>query len=201
MISTERKRAGASERKASILAAGMAVLERKDYRDITMEEVAREAGVAKGTPYLYFPTKEKLFTVLAVDMRARALETWRQLWETSPPGVGRLKAFVRQQLEFFESHKGVFLQIMRGNLPTLVPGKDKGCAEMIGMNIDYMRKALAEAAKLGQVRDLDPHTAAVALFGVVRGFAIIRIVGNMGGSLTKRFDDIWDVFFRGVAPE
>ena len=120
-----------------------------------------------------------------------------------PPGNRRLPHGAREArvLEFFEEHKGVFLQILRGNLPTLVPGKDKGCAEMIGMNIDYMRRALAEAVKLGQVRKLDPHTAAVALFGIVRGFVFVRIVGDLEGPLPRRFEGIWDLFFRGVSPE
>ena len=37
------------------------------YSAITMSSIAREAGVAKGTVYLYFRTKEELFLALLVD--------------------------------------------------------------------------------------------------------------------------------------
>jgi AcrR family transcriptional regulator len=200
MTSTEKKRVAPSERKASILRAGMAVLERKDYHDITMEEVAREAGVAKGTPYLYFPTKEKLFSALAADMRRRAIDNWKVIHETSAPGAEKLKALVRQQLDFFENYRGLFLQVLRGNLPTMVPGKDAGCAEMILGNIDAMSRAVKEAADRGQFRKMDARTAAVALFGIIRGFVFASLVGGLTGPLTKRFDEIWDVFQRGVRP-
>lgn len=192
------KRVSPVERRASILLAALAILERTDYHDVTMEAVAQQAKVAKGTPYLYFPTKEKLFTALVEDMRARAFTVWDDILKANPPGLDTLKALVRNQLEFFESHKGLFLQVLRGNLPTLCPGKDKGCADLIGRNIAVMEKALKDAARAGQVRRLDAHVAAVALFGIVRGFVFARIVDAREGDLTKKFDALWDIFARGV---
>lgn len=183
------------------MAAGVALLERKDYRDITMDEVAREARVAKGTPYLYFPTKEKLFTALAEDMRRRAFEAWDKILRDSAPGLAALKALVRYQLDFFERHKGVFLQVLRGDLPTMRPGRDKGCAEMIGRNIDVLERALRDARRRGEIGRVDPNAAAVALFGIVRGFVFSQIIiGRGGGRLTERFEDIWRIFQKGVQP-
>lgn len=196
MAKTDGKGEG---RRDSILRAAAALLEVEDYPDITMERVARKAGVAKGTPYLYFPTKEKLFTALAETMRADARAAFQRTWDESAPGLERLKAFVREQLAFFEGHSGLFLQMLRGNIPTLCPGRDQGCAEMVNLNIDYMARALAEAARLGQARRVDARSAATALFGMVRGFVIARMVGSAKGPLMKSFDRIWDVFCKGVA--
>lgn len=42
------------------------------YASVTMADVARRAGLAKGTVYLYFPSKEALFLQLVTD----ALSTW-----------------------------------------------------------------------------------------------------------------------------
>lgn len=51
-------------RRADILAAALACFARTGYHDTTMAEVAEAAGVSKGTPYLYFPSKEDLFIAL-----------------------------------------------------------------------------------------------------------------------------------------
>lgn len=201
MKTTTPKRPAPAQRRASILQAALAVLERKDYHDITMEAVAREARVAKGTPYLYFPTKEKLFTALAEDMRAKAFEAWDGILASSPPGLAALKALVQHQLDFFEDHKGVFLQVLRGNLPSMCPGRDKGCADLIGRNIGVMEQALRDARRRGEIRRVDPWAAAVALFGIVRGFVFSRIiVGGPTGRLGDRFKDIWQIFEKGVVP-
>jgi AcrR family transcriptional regulator len=44
----------------NILNATEQLLSRYGYRKMTMEDVAREAGIGKGTTYLYFPSKEEL---------------------------------------------------------------------------------------------------------------------------------------------
>ena len=51
-------------RRREILAAALRLLERQPYEAITMSAVAAAAGVAKGTTYLYFPTREALFLTL-----------------------------------------------------------------------------------------------------------------------------------------
>ena len=64
---TERRATNPSAKEArgqQILAAAAELLERWSYSDITMDRIAERAGVAKGTLYLYFRTKEALFLSL-----------------------------------------------------------------------------------------------------------------------------------------
>jgi AcrR family transcriptional regulator len=51
-------------RRADLLAASLACFARRGYHETTMAEVAEAAEVSKGTPYLYFPSKEALFIAL-----------------------------------------------------------------------------------------------------------------------------------------
>jgi len=48
-------------RREEILAAAVELLSVERYDDVTMASIARAARVGKGTPYLYWPTKEELF--------------------------------------------------------------------------------------------------------------------------------------------
>lgn len=59
-------------RRASILAAAGKLFARCEFDAISVEEIAQKAGLAKGTVYLYFGTKEALFLELVADQ----LETW-----------------------------------------------------------------------------------------------------------------------------
>lgn len=61
--SGRRSRVGDSreDREAVIIAAGLAEFLEKGYAATRVDDVARRAGVAKGTVYLYFPSKEDLF--------------------------------------------------------------------------------------------------------------------------------------------
>jgi len=82
------------ERRAAILAAALNVLQGTPFRDITMNQVAEQAGLVKGTLYLYFATKEELFLELLRDQ----LHGW--FWELEAglellPRRGRLEAAAR----------------------------------------------------------------------------------------------------------
>lgn len=53
-----------SARRDQILAAALTCFARTGYHGTTMADIAEQAGVSKGTPYLYFPGKEALFVAL-----------------------------------------------------------------------------------------------------------------------------------------
>jgi AcrR family transcriptional regulator len=54
------------------LSAAAALIREKSYREISIDGVARKAGMAKGTVFLYFQTKEELFLAIA----SREFEGW-----------------------------------------------------------------------------------------------------------------------------
>jgi TetR/AcrR family transcriptional regulator, repressor for uid operon len=56
--------AARAARREQIIAAGLACFARSGYHATTMADVAAQAGVSKGTPYLYFAGKEALFLAL-----------------------------------------------------------------------------------------------------------------------------------------
>ncbi len=64
-------------RRASLLAAAKALFASREFDEVSMEEVARKAGLAKGTVSLYFGTKEGLF----LELVAEEMSEWRK--ETS----------------------------------------------------------------------------------------------------------------------
>ncbi len=55
------------ERRSAILKAAAHLFSVREYREVSIDDVARGAGLAKGTVYLYFKTKETLFLELCAD--------------------------------------------------------------------------------------------------------------------------------------
>lgn len=62
------------ERPGEILAAGLSVFAERGFSAARLDDVADRAGVAKGTIYLYFSTKEELFEAVVRDAFASVLE-------------------------------------------------------------------------------------------------------------------------------
>lgn len=76
MSAPPKKRARADadklQRRAEILRAAATAFATSPYAAVTMADVAQRAGLAKGTVYLYYATKEALFLQLVID----ALASW-----------------------------------------------------------------------------------------------------------------------------
>jgi AcrR family transcriptional regulator len=51
-------------RRANLLGAALRCFARRGYHQTTIDDIAAEAGVSKGAPYVYFPSKEALFEAL-----------------------------------------------------------------------------------------------------------------------------------------
>lgn len=74
------------EREAQILRAATAVIIRQGYDKTTMSDIADEAGVSRGTVYLYFKGKEELFEALLYWEWMQYARTWLEALESDPRG-------------------------------------------------------------------------------------------------------------------
>ncbi|MGW0808513.1 TetR/AcrR family transcriptional regulator [Nonomuraea sp. NPDC002799] len=75
------------ERAGRILDAAGELLVAWGYRRVTIEDVARRAGVGKGTVYLHFTTKEVLFLTVVMREQARLAERFLAAFEADPAHV------------------------------------------------------------------------------------------------------------------
>lgn len=73
MSAAEQVPAGADERMERVLDAAADLLVRWGYRRVTIEDVARQAGVGKGTVYLHVRTKDALFLTVLLRAQRRML--------------------------------------------------------------------------------------------------------------------------------
>src|SRR5262245_11685180 len=99
------------ERRENLLAAAARAFERGGYYGTHVRDVIREAGVARGTFYLYFRSKHDIFEALVERMLALFLET-------RPPGIegdvqtaadaeAVLRRSLRTVLETFHRHRAL----------------------------------------------------------------------------------------------
>jgi AcrR family transcriptional regulator len=75
------------QREQRILDAAIELLQKWGYRKTTLEDIAREAGVAKGTIYLYWPTREKLFMAIIEREQGKLLQEIARRMENDPEGI------------------------------------------------------------------------------------------------------------------
>src|SRR5438552_18187600 len=92
----------------SIRDAAMRVIARKGMAAATMQEIADEAGIAKGTIYLYFRDRdelvEKTFESAMNDLHERV----EQALENEGSFEEKLRAVLAAQISYFQAHREFF---------------------------------------------------------------------------------------------
>jgi AcrR family transcriptional regulator len=161
-----------AQTRCAVVSAALVEFLEKGFADATMESVARRAGVAKGTPYRYFPTKEALFSgVVQQEIAGAFIGFDASQRETSES----IEAFLRRSILAATKdieRKGraaiARLVIVEGvRFPALV---EIYRLEMIDPLLDRIRRLLAEARQAGELRnDLLVHHPHLVLAPILTG--------------------------------
>jgi len=83
-----------SERREQIIEAAVETFVRLGLSDARMEDIAAEAGLSKGTLYLYFDSKDALIGAILESVLARELEEARRLLEAERSAEEKLEALI-----------------------------------------------------------------------------------------------------------
>jgi AcrR family transcriptional regulator len=90
----EEQRSKRQERADRILDAAAELILRWGYKKTTIDDIARQAGVAKGTIYLHWKTREDLFMALITREDLKLAEDMKQRIASDPEG-STLRGFVK----------------------------------------------------------------------------------------------------------
>lgn len=88
------------ELRQHIMDATERLLERYGYRKMTMEDVAREAGIGKGTTYLHFPSKQELVLSTVDRLIDDLIEKLKGISGSAGPVVERLQQMLVMRVMF-----------------------------------------------------------------------------------------------------
>jgi AcrR family transcriptional regulator len=92
----------------ALLAAAEAVIARKGYAGATMQDIAKEAGCASGTLYLYFAHKEDLFNAIVARHSSTVTALLYQAMQAAADPMEKIRLNTAAFLEYFNGHQAFF---------------------------------------------------------------------------------------------
>jgi len=189
------------DHKVQILEAAEKIFAKKGFYTTTMEEVAKEARLAKGTIYLYFDSKEDLFfsvTERKLDILLNKIE--EELKKSNLPSQ-RIRRVIAVHLKFLEEN-GDFFKIMQGFSGSLKERLEKKLKDRViqkqSYYIEILDKLIQEAINKKEVKLLDSRKLAVILMGIIHSLTLYWISKKEKDSLYKDESLAWEVFWKGV---
>lgn len=100
MATNERKNQERQERKEKILSAAIELIEKQGFEDTTMDEIADQSGISKGTLYLYFKDKAELHQSIKKRALAMIHENFHQIFHQDITGAEVVRKMALLFLDF-----------------------------------------------------------------------------------------------------
>lgn len=160
--------AGAGKRE-TILAAALEEFSARGFADTRLDDVAKRAGVAKGTIYLYFRDKQDLFQELVRGMLMPVIGNIAAMGAADMP-MHRLGESIAQMFarDVYGTHRRDVIRLMIAEGPRFPELAEFYYREVLSQVMAVMRTLLERAAARGEVSpDLVRFPQIVAAAGVV----------------------------------
>lgn len=164
-----RRRMRAPERRAQLLEVARRAFGKRGFHAVSMESVARQAGVTKPTLYDHFPSKKELYlALLDADLSGLHDRVTRAL--RSPIGNReRIRASFQAYFDFVDEHDEGFRLLMQETV-----GAEREFRERVSIVREQILGEVAELIKRearGRLDQPQAETVALALVGMVETVA------------------------------
>ena len=187
-----------------ILEAGEKLFAKKGFYPTTMEEVARAAGLAKGTIYLHFDDKRNLFFSIIEKKLDILLEKIEKEMRKDEFPSQRIKLAIGIHLRFLEENRDFFkiMQTLPESLKQEMERKLKGrVIEKQSRYVEILDQLIRKGIRNQEIKPLDSRKLAVILVGMMHSLTIYWISRKEKGSLSQDDSLVWQVFWEGISKE
>lgn len=171
----ERRR----ERRAQLLAAATTVIAERGYANTSVDDVIQAANVSRGTFYLYFDSRDALFSELLDEFLGRLGSTVEIIGLEDADPTASLYANFCRVIELLATHRNLTKVLFREavGLSTAVDGRVNGFYDFLhALVVGALRKGVTR----GLIREVDEAIIAPAIVGCVKEVIRARIVAGEG---------------------
>ena len=191
-------RVAGGDKREAILRAATSVFAHNGYFNSKVADIARAAGVADGTVYLYFKSKEDILHSIFDRSVEEALDAARKQIESVSDPKEKLRQIALLHLERLGADRDlavVFQVELRGSTKFMEEFSAAGFAEYLAL----IRATFEEGQRTGVFRsDLNANVVAKVLFGALDEMATNWILSKRRYKLAPMADQVLDIFLNGV---
>lgn len=187
-----------SDKRKAILRAAIEVFARKGYFNSKVADIAAAAGIADGTVYLYFKSKDEILNSIFDRAMTEFIEEGKRELSLIADPKEKLKRIAEVHLDRLGADRElaiVFQVELRGSTKFMQQFSAAGFAEYL----DMIKTTIEEGQKKGVFRtDMKPIVCAKILYGALDEMVTNWILSGKSYPLTPLADEVLKIFFGGV---
>ncbi len=185
-------------RRQDILQAAIAVFARKGYYTAKVSDVAHEAGIAHGTVYLYFKSKEDLLLAIFTEKMGEMIDYIQEQVATVIGAESQLKRLIQVQIELIETYPELtelILVELRQSGKFLRSEAIDQIQRYLGIIQSILEEGIAEKVFSDS---LDVEVVSTILYAGIEGLATRWILEGTPYALGQAADTVTRTFLDGI---
>ncbi len=184
--------------RSKIIKSGLKVFAKKGYFKTTVDDIAKEVGIAKGTVYLYFKDKPSLYICTIEEHFAGAISFLEEIKREKVSSTRKLRNIADAWYDYLRKYKSSFTMFTMENI-NLSRKIMKALTPLIPTHITEMTDIVADiiddGIKRKEFRQVEPRIAALHFLSTIRtAFFASHFFPEMSGEI----DAVLEVFFKGL---
>jgi TetR/AcrR family transcriptional regulator, fatty acid metabolism regulator protein len=184
----------------TILRAAAKVFAQSGYFNAKVADVARAAGIADGTVYLYFKSKDELLTSIFDWAMGEFIGQARKMLAETADVREKLRRFANLHFSLLERERDIAI-VFQIELRQSTKFMEQFSTTHLATYLQMLRGIIEEGQKAGLFRkQLNPTIAAKLLFGALDEMATNWVLSRRKHSLTALVEPVLDIFLNGVKP-
>jgi AcrR family transcriptional regulator len=191
-----RRRVG--NKRERIIASAGRLFGEKGYHNTTTAEIAEAAGVAAGTIYIYFSSKEELLVAVFEEFLGLHIQRLREGVARESTPEAKLRRLISLGLELMEANPDsarIFLSQLRQST-AMIKMVAKRSSRVYK---DIIEEILEEGVRHRVCRQMNVRSAASMLFGAFQSTVLDWVADDCSYSLAGQSEELSRFVLRGVA--
>jgi TetR/AcrR family fatty acid metabolism transcriptional regulator len=181
-----------------IIEAAIRVFARNGYYNSRVSDIAREAGIASGTIYLYFRTKEEILVTLFREKMAAFVAHLRREIAAERDPVAKIRRLVTLHFTVLEQSPAL-AEVVQVELRQGQKFFRGASAHEVSAYFELIGSVLEEGVAAGRFHaDLPVKVATKVLFGAMDQLATSWVLGKRGYRLVETAEAVVTIFLKGV---
>ena len=181
-----------------IIDAAIRVFARHGYYNSRVSDIAKEAGMASGTIYLYFKTKDEILVTLFREKMAQWVAAMGTAIADAPDAAAKIRRLVALHLRMLEDDPDL-AEVVQVELRQGHKFFRGASAHEISAYFGLIETVLEQGIAEGLIRpDVPVKLATKMLFGAVDQVATSWVLGKRRYLLSDTADAVADIFLKGV---
>ncbi len=182
--------------KRKIFETSMKLFAEKGYEATSIEEITATVGVAKGTLYYHFSSKEEIFNFLveegikllqnSVDIKTAKFSNY----------IDKIKAIVLIQIKIVDKYEDlitILLSQFWGN-----EARNQLCKNQIFLYINKIEEIVKQGIEKGEIKQGEPHAIASEIYGLICSSLVCKVRNRENFNIMKLYKEFENTVIEGL---